>query len=345
MAEVIHPNDFAAASRESVVIDVRTPSEFARGHIVGAFNVPLFDDEQRAEVGTIYVKKGRKPAFLRGLELVGGRLADIAREAEAAAQGRDIIVYCWRGGMRSGSVCWLLENAGMKVRQLKGGYKAYRGTLEPLVKRFADKIVVVSGPTGGGKSVILRKLAQRGEQFLDLEELARHKGSAFGGLWQEQETTEMFINRIVERLWSFDPSKRLWIEGESRTIGKVVVPESLYEAMKNSRCVYMESSVEKRLERIEKEYGCIDRERLSAAFDKITKRLGLEQCLKAKEAVERGDISEAAAIALKYYDKGYKASIDKSYDKAKMSYIDVTEYDDDEAAEKLLALVENGHHE
>ena len=197
--------------------------------------------------------------------------------------------------MRSESVCWLLGTAGLKVRRIRGGYKAYRALIEPLAGAL-KRLIVLSGPTGSGKSDILHELERRGEQVLDLEGLARHKGSAFGGLTGPQESCEMFVNRLINKLSSFDPGKRVWCEGESRSIGRVTIPEALWETMRGACSVYIDAPVDRRMERIMAEYGDIDPQALKGAFDRITKRLGLEKTLQAKDAVDRGDIDSLGIL-------------------------------------------------
>ncbi len=336
MTESINPDIFARNRDGGLLIDVRSPGEFASGHIVGAVNMPLFSDEERAEVGTFYHRQGKEPAVMRGLEIVGPRIAGMARTATGLAAGDLVTVYCWRGGMRSESVCWLLGTAGLKVRRIRGGYKAYRALIEPLAGAL-KRLIVLSGPTGSGKSDILHELERRGEQVLDLEGLARHKGSAFGGLTGPQESCEMFVNRLIDKLSSFDPGKRVWCEGESRSIGRVTIPEALWETMRGACSVYIDAPVDRRMERIMAEYGDIDPQALKGAFDRITKRLGLEKTLQAKDAVDSGDIEAAASIALAYYDKSYRKSIDQIYADGKKRLLSAG-YDDIETlADKVTA--------
>lgn len=298
-----------------LIIDVRTPAEFASGHINGAVNLPLFTNEERVVVGTLYVRQGKDEAVEKGLEFVGPRMAQIVKDAKKLAQGRTIGIYCWRGGMRSGSVGWLLSTAGLDVRVLKKGYKAYRHNFEQMLNNTPWQIVLLSGSTGCGKTELLQHLAQMGEQVLDLEGLANHRGSVFGGLGQgQQPTTEEFMNRLHHVFRTFDPMRRIWCEGESISIGHVFLPQKLYDIMHQGVQIEIEMSVDQRMDRIMMEYGNFSQAELIAAFEKIRKRFGFDQTKLAINFVEQGDIYSAAKMALKYYDKVYrKTEISHTY--------------------------------
>lgn len=317
-----------------VIIDVRTPAEFESGHIIGAINIPLFTNEERAVVGTLYVRKGREQAIEKGLEFVGPRMADMVRQAKKTAAGRAVNVHCWRGGMRSGSVGWLLSTAGLDVNVLKGGYKAYRHSFEQMLDEIPWKIILLAGSTGSGKTELLHHIADSGEQVLDLEGLANHKGSAFGGIGQPQQpTTEQFINKLHHRFREFDPSKQIWCEGESILIGHVFMPQKLYDLMRHGLQIEIEMSVEQRLDRLMVEYGNFSAGDLIASFEKIRKRFGFDQTKQAIELVGQGEIRAAATMALKYYDKAYKKNaVNEIVFKADNSDMSLS-------AERLSALV------
>ncbi|HEU4717669.1 MAG TPA: tRNA 2-selenouridine(34) synthase MnmH, partial [Bacteroidia bacterium] len=209
--------NFLLESTGIPVADVRSPAEFAGGHIPGAFNIPLFTNEERAAVGTIYKQQGNEAAVLKGLEFVGPKMTAFILKARENAPGKKIAVHCWRGGMRSASMAWLFETAGMEVLLLSGGYKAYRNFVLSNTGRKFD-LRVVGGETGSGKTDILHELARKGEQVLDLEGLARHKGSSYGAIGQDpQPTVEQFENDFVHALTKLDPSRPVWIEDESRS--------------------------------------------------------------------------------------------------------------------------------
>src|SRR6185436_6608628 len=193
----------------------------------------------RIAVGTDYKQHGQGEAIKTGFRLVGPRLLEIILEAEKVAPNKEMIVHCWRGGMRSANFCQFVKMDGMKTHQLKGGYKSYRQVaLEYFKKPFS--FVVVGGCTGSGKSEIIRALARKGEQVIDLEKLANHKGSVFGGLMQTpQPTTEQFQNNLFEEILEMDPNKRIWIEDESIAVGKIFLPNDLWQSMKTSKVVEM----------------------------------------------------------------------------------------------------------
>lgn len=300
-------------------IDVRSPSEYATGHIVGAINMPLFSDSERAEVGTLYKQVSRERAIERGLEFVGPKMADIVRQArhEAAREPSEPLrVYCARGGMRSASVAWLLRTSGIAVNIIKGGYKAYRALFEQSLVSDPWRLVVLSGATGSGKTELLDAMAGLGAQVLDLEGLAVHRGSVFGGIGQGvQPTTEHFINLLHDRFDSFTSSRVVFCEGESMLIGHVFLPAALYSLMQRSEQVVVSAERSERLRRIMQGYGQLPMEELKACFTKIAKRMGPEQTSQALQALEEGAVDRAASLGLDYYDKCYRkgARIDQAF--------------------------------
>lgn len=309
--ETIDIDTFYTASRQNIMIDVRTPAEFKAGHIPGAINLPLFSNEERAVVGTIYANDGQCPAIEKGLEFVGPKLAQLVKTARKIAQEREIRLYCWKGGMRSNSMAWLLRTSGLKCRVLEGGYKTWRRAFGELLQSENWRFIVLGGYTGCGKTDILNALSEQGEQVVDLEEMAQHKGSAFGGIGQsEQPTTEMFENELHALVRSFDPARPVWCEGESITIGQVYIPNPFFLLMQQAAFVFFEIPEEQRLIRLVKEYGTYPAEQLSNAFRKITRRLGGENTTNALNYLETGHIKEAATIALHYYDKCYRHAIE-----------------------------------
>lgn len=306
MAKKIDPELFIKESRTGVIIDVRTPAEFESGHIPGANSLPLFTDQQRVVVGTIYKQQGHDPAVQRGLEFVGPRLAEIAATAKSIAQGKPIYLYCWRGGMRSGSVAWLLETAGMQVVLLGGGYKAYRSSFERMIEREPWRFLLLSGMTGCGKTKLLKILARRGEQVLDLEGIANHRGSAFGGIGKgEQPTTEHFINKLHDAFRAFDPARPVWTESESMRVGKVYIPHWLYKRLDRDSLIEVSMDREQRLDQIVAEYGALPFESLVESFCRISRRMGPEKATEAVKLIQRGDLRGAASLGLDYYDKSY----------------------------------------
>ena len=298
--------------KDRVVIDVRTPAEFEQGHINGAFNLPLFTNEERVVVGTIYKKQSPEKALLKGLEFTGKKMAAYIKMARKIAPDKKLIVHCWRGGKRSGSMAWLLDLAGFDVVTIEGGYKAYRSYVHDFFEKpFQFK--VLGGKTGSGKTEILQHLESCGSQIIDLEGIANHKGSAFGALGQPpQPFTEHFENMLFEKLRALDPKRPIWVENESRGIGKVFIPQGIWDQMRRSELYIVEIPHELRLLRSVSDYRSDNRDELIAVFQKIERKLGGKQCQEAIRALEQDDYHKAAEIALVYYDKTYQFSQDRS---------------------------------
>ncbi|GAB4137678.1 MAG: tRNA 2-selenouridine(34) synthase MnmH [Bacteroidia bacterium] len=287
------------------VVDVRSPGEFEAGHIPGARNLPLFTNEERAIIGTLYKHSGRAPAVLKGLEIVGPKMAGFAREARKIAKDGKILVHCWRGGMRSGSMALLFETAGVESFTLVGGYKSFR---RHILSRFHTNlnIRILGGETGSGKTEILHALARRGEQILDLEALASHKGSSFGAIGMEkQPTVEHFENMLWMALQQLNPEKPVWIEDESKSIGKVFIPLDFWAEMQAAPVYRIRIPFDVRVQRLVKDYGHFPPEILKEATVRIKKRLGGLALKESLEAFENGDLATAVGITLKYYDKAY----------------------------------------
>jgi tRNA 2-selenouridine synthase len=309
MITKIQAEAFLEQATSLPILDVRSPSEFIQGHMPGAKSLPLFTDEERAQVGIRYKHSGREFAVKLGLQIAGPKLHWYADEAQRLAPGKKVLVHCWRGGMRSESIAWLLHMAGFEVQVLEGGYKAYRKHIRSHLASPA-KLIVVGGLTGSGKSAILKQLAESREQVLDLETLACHKGSVFGGLGQPvQPTTEQFENNIFPIWQAFNLNKRIWIEDESRAIGSVNIPEVLFQAMMKSPVAVVELPAELRTKRLVNEYADMPVEGLVASILKIKESLGGATTKQALEAMENGDFGTAAALALDHYDKAYSKSL------------------------------------
>lgn len=311
MTEPISVEEFLTKSRTIPVADVRTPAEYEKGHIPGAFLFPLFNNGERAEVGTLYVQEGRTAAVLKGLQLVGPRLEAMARRGLEIAGGGSLLLYCWRGGMRSQSVAWLMEKVGIRCYTLENGYKAYRNHLLGFFNNIPPTIHVLGGLTGSGKTERLLQMAAAGEQVIDLEGLANHKGSAFGNLGNPpQPSTEHFQNLLFRAFSQMDPSRPVWLEDESRNVGRCSLPDGLWEKMQQARLFLLETSREERVERLMREYGNFDPDVLETAILKIQKRLGFDQSKKAIEACHNGNIRKALEICLAYYDKAYNYQLE-----------------------------------
>lgn len=315
--EKISVDRFVALSKQFPVIDVRSESEFLHAHIPGAHNLPLFNNEERKVVGTIYKQQSRELAIKKGLEYFGPKMKDMIVFAERinaklANDNKTFLVHCWRGGMRSAGVAWLLDLYGFKVYTLVGGYKAFRNwVLQQFEKPW--KINIVGGYTGSGKTIILEELKKLGEAVVDLEGIAGHRGSAFGRIGlPEQTSVEMFENKLAIELSYSEkifPDKNIWMEDESQRIGAVSIPHTLWASMRKSVVYFMEIPFEQRLAYLTETYGKMDKEELAGATSRIQKKLGGLETKTALQHLENDDISGCFHILLKYYDKLYHKSL------------------------------------
>jgi tRNA 2-selenouridine synthase len=326
MAELIQIERFLERSATFPVVDVRSPSEFHQGHIPGAVNIPLFDDDERARVGTIYRQVNKEAAVYTGLEIAGQKLVALVKEGErVAGKNKTLLIHCWRGGMRSSSLAWLFETVGIQCFILQGGYKSYRRYVREVMS-LPYTLRVVGGRTGSGKTAILKELEARGKQVVDLEALAHHKGSAFGALGeQEQPTTEQFENELCRVLCALNSKKEIWIEDESRNVGKCVIPGEMYERMREGETFFLDIPREERARFLVKHYAVHEKEALIACVHKIHKKLGGDRAKLAIESIEQQDYFSTAMVTLHYYDKAYMHSLEKnhsSYHLIKSSSVD-----------------------
>ena len=307
--------EFLQNNNLGIVIDVRSPLEFEHAHIPGAYSLPLFDNDQRAIVGPTYKKQSREKAIKIALPMFGDKMLSMVNQVEKWVHDFEknnngnkpsIFVHCWRGGMRSAAVAWLLDLYGFKVIQIIGGYKAYRNWV---IEQFSIplNIKVIGGYTGSGKTEILQTLQSKGAQIIDLENLANHKGSAFGAIGQApQPSQEMFENLLGKCIANIhDKNKTVWIEDESQRIGTVMVPTTFFNLMRSSICYFINIPFNERLNFIIAQYGIFDKASLIAATERIQKRLGGLETKNAIQFIENGEIKLAFEILLKYYDKWY----------------------------------------
>ncbi|MBL7138201.1 MAG: tRNA 2-selenouridine(34) synthase MnmH [Bacteroidales bacterium] len=327
--------DFLTAYESMPVVDVRSPAEFQQGHIPGAINIPLFNDLERAEVGTLYVRSGRDQALLHGLDIILPKTKKILQTLGDCATGTKLRVYCWRGGLRSLNMAWLFETNGYHVSLLEGGYKAYRRFIRTRLDEAA-RVVVLGGFTGSGKTEVLNHIAESGEQVIDLEMLASHKGSAFGGIGlPDQPTNEQFENNLYDQWSQLDKDKFIWLEDESRMIGKVTLPDPMIRKIQESPMIVLEVPKKIRVERLVREYAGIDDRLLSEAVMKIETRLGKPRAKGALFFLQEKDYATVADQVITYYDKAYSFSIHRRKNQPRYQFA-VSEFDPREAAKGLL---------
>ena len=293
-----------------LIVDVRTPLEYEEDHIPGALNVPLLTNEERVEIGTLYKQTGPLEARRRGLELTAQRFPAIVAEIGDAAQGRPILVYCWRGGLRSKTVTAILDLTGFPAYQMLGGYKSFRNIVVNYFEQFRPPapLVVIHGNTGIGKTTLLAILREKGQTVVDLEGLARHRGSAFGSLGLKQDLTQKwFETTLWNVLRSLPPDRPVYLEGESRRIGALSLPGNMYEVMRDSVKIWCEASLETRVVRLIEEYGRTEyKVGMAAALERIRKKLGGDRYDEFAGYLERWELEPfMAGLMTEYYDRLY----------------------------------------
>ena len=305
--------EFLSLARQYKVLDVRSPEEYRHAHIPGAYNLPLFSDDERKVVGTAYKQQGREQAIKIGLDYFGVRMRKMVEEAELINSGSKgpVLVHCWRGGMRSAGVAWLLDLYGYEVYVLIGGYKSFRNwVLQQFEQPYSFK--VLGGYTGSGKTEVLQQLNEEKKSVLDLEKIAHHKGSAFGSLGQpEQPTQEMFENKLGVELHDIAAYDQTWIEDESSRIGSVNLPPALWKTMRSSRLYFLDVPFEERLDYITEAYGKFEKKELITSVMRLQKRLGGQNTKDVIGYILDGNIKEGFRILLRYYDKYYANSLEE----------------------------------
>lgn len=296
---------FLELAETNAVLDVRSPGEYQQAHIPNAHSFPLFTDEERKVVGTAYKQQSREQAIKIGLDYFGVKMRTMVEQAEEIAKkDKTLLVHCWRGGMRSAGIAWLLDLYGFKVYTLAGGYKTYR---QWVLSQFEKEwnLNILGGYTGSGKTEALQKMPHH----IDLESIAVHRGSAFGDVeGKTQPRPEMFENLLATAL-SKHGNNKIWLEDESQRIGLINIPHAFWKQMRNAKVYFIDIPFEERLQHIIKGYGKQQKPKLINSIMRIQKRLGGLDTKNAVNCVLEDDIKGCFAILLKYYDKHYQKAL------------------------------------
>lgn len=327
----------------NVVIDVRSPSEYRRGHIPHAVSIPLFSDAERAAVGTAYVREGRDSAIEIGLGYVLPRMSAFVCDVGTVlshAINASVILYCWRGGMRSAAFAGLLRKEGIASEVIPRGYKAYRQKVLTDISQHG-RLIVISGRTGSGKTRLIEELRSRGYAVINLEAIAKHRGSAFGSVGMpEQPTSEHAMNIVHSELMKFKSDQVVFIEDESQSIGYVNIDHGLFERMRTSPRILLDVPVDARLTNLCTEYGSADPAQLEAGFRKIHRKLGGAMLAVALTELHKGNFFDAARAALDYYDATYDYTLKRSASTI-VSTISSTDGNIDELADRVTNLTKS----
>lgn len=329
-------DNFIALKHSVALADVRTPAEFAHGHVPGAFNLPLFSNEERVRVGTTYKQIGREQAILLGFDLTGPKWSGYIRQALEIAPDKKIAVHCWRGGMRSGAMAWALNLYGFEVYLIDGGYKSYRRWTHRQFEAM-HQLRILGGMTGSGKTKILYELRRLGEQVIDLEDLAQHKGSSYGTMNEMiQPGQEQFENNLAEQLIGLDKSRPVWVEDENLNIGKLSIPRAFWEQMKNAILINLEVGLTQRVDELVMDYGELDKDFLIVCTERIRKRLGPVQTTQAIAAIKENRMADFIRLVLVYYDKTYRNGLSKKDEKSLISLV----LDNDNKKDNAIRILE-----
>lgn len=309
---------------KTAIVDVRSPKEYAEDHIYGAINLPILDDDERALIGTIYKREGKEQAVEQGIDCTQGKMADFLERFRRLKEEYDqVVIYCFRGGMRSQSIAEYIYLQGIEVMKLNGGYKAYRRYLLDFFENRLEQFtfVVLHGHTGAGKTELLQELSKQGYDALDLEFYAKHSGSVFGDLFFEQsQPPQKIFEREVFRHLYYSHSKYILMESESPKIGRVFVPQPFAKKMEKDRHILIRCSMKERVKRSVRDYTAVlnqEDEGLKKAVHYLRQTIGNEAVGRLKEAIDRKEYVLVAEYLMEhYYDKLYEYSIDKyRYDK------------------------------
>ncbi len=332
--------EFLDLSKSHPVFDVRSESEFAHAHIPGALSLPIFTDRERAEIGTLYKQVSRESAIELGLQYFGPKMNSYISEVQSHVTKNSImLIHCWRGGMRSEAMAWLMNFYGFKAYTLEGGYKAFRNHVLTTFEKPLPAIII-GGYTGSGKTEILHALQSMNETILDLEAIAHHRGSSFGSIGcPEQTSQEMFENRLALS-YPDDPIDHLWIEDESRKIGRNILPQQVHAIIRTQPVIFLDIPRESRLHWLVEQYTQHDADLIAQAVKRIGKRLGGLETSKALSALENGDLHSCFEIALKYYDDTYAFGLSKR-DPATIHRLELQEVNHHENAKAIIDFAQS----
>ncbi len=302
-------------------VDVRSPREYEKGHFTNAINLPIFNNKQFEKLGIVYKDEGQVKAIELGQEYASIRTSAILKKL-SGFRDKDIILYCARGGMRSEGMQILLNSKNFNVNRIHRGYKSIR---EHMLNSFKiqKNLIILGGNTGSGKTMILNKMKCQGLSIIDLEKIANHRGSAFGSLGlSEQVTQQQFENNLAFE-WINTPNQgHTYIESESRKIGRVVIPNEIWENMSTAKYIKIDMGIDRRVKNLLEEYGSPDKRTLKKRIDSIERRLGGQNAKIAKKQIEENNLSKFCELLLEnYYDKLYKKSFNKRNTEKKIIYI------------------------
>ena len=330
-----------------LLIDVRSPEEYYKGHMPNSINIPIFNNEERSIIGKKYKNSGREIAVREGFRIIENKIENLLKEFILIkkefhfsnienSNDWNIKIYCARGGMRSQSMCWLIEKFNFPCVTLNGGYKAYRNWV---LNSFEDKIkiIVIGGKTGTRKTKILNKLKSIDHQILDFESLANHRGSSFGGLgMEEQPTNEQYENLIAEDLSILNKNKFIFVEAESSNIGKNRIPHELFKQMKNSKRIEIIREEKIRIKELINTYSKYQKDDLKESVLKISKRLGPQRTKSAIESIDNEDWENVCKSVLDYYDKCYEHELKEKED---VKILDMKHRSDQEIVNEIIKTI------